>query len=91
MVVRTEMFRDKVSSNIVLGSDDLELLQRFLEAWCEENDVGPESQEAQAIAAGLMNWYQFELGDRNNLKPGPATPLPESEELETLLRKLKAA
>lgn len=85
------MFRDKVSSNIVLGSDDLELLQRFLEAWCEENDVGPESQEAQAIAAGLMNWYQFELGDRNNLKPGPATPLPVSEELEILLRKLKAA
>ncbi len=85
------MFRDKVSSNIVLGSDDLELLQRFLEAWCEENGVGPESEEAQAIASGLMNWYQFELADRTNLKSGPPTPLPESEELETLLRKLKAA
>jgi hypothetical protein len=85
------MFRDNASSNIVLGSDDLELLQRFLEAWCEENGVGPDSEQAQAIAAGLVNWYQFELGDRNLIKSEPPQYLPESSELKRLMRQLAAA
>lgn len=85
------MLQDRVSSNIVLGSDDLELLQRFLEAWCEENDVEPESEQAQAIASGLMNWYQFELADRNNLKSTLSEPLPKSKRLDNLLSQLRAA
>ena len=53
------MLQDNTSSTMVLASDDLELLQKFLEAWCEENDVDPNSEQAQFIASGLFNWYQF--------------------------------
>lgn len=79
------------ASTIVLGSDDLELLQRFLEAWCQENGVAPDSEQAQTIASGLFNWYQFELGDRNLIKSEPPQPLPESTELKRLLSQLQAA
>jgi hypothetical protein len=85
------MLQDNTSSTMVLGSDDLELLQKFLEAWCEENDVSPESEQAQFIAAGLFNWYQFELGDRALMKTEPPEELPESTELKQLLRQLAAA
>lgn len=85
------MIEEQVSSRIVLGSDDLELLQRFLEAWCEENGVDPQSERAQSIASGLFNWYQFELGDRNLIKSEPPQPLPESVELKRLLQQLQTA
>ncbi|KQQ37104.1 MULTISPECIES: hypothetical protein [Rhizobium/Agrobacterium group] len=85
------MCQDNASSAIVLGSDDLELLQRFLEAWCEERHVDVSSEEAQTVASGLFNWYQFELNDRNNLKSEPPEPLPESVELKRLLRQLAVA
>jgi hypothetical protein len=85
------MLQDNISSTIVLGSDDLELLQKFLEAWCEENDVDPDSEQAQFIASGLFNWYQFELGDRAVMKTQPSEPLPESSELRQLMRQLAAA
>jgi hypothetical protein len=85
------MLEEQVSSKVVLGSDDLELLQKFLEAWCEENGVDPQSDRAQSIASGLFNWYQFQLGDRVNLKPEPSEPLPESMKLNGLLRQLEKA
>jgi len=83
--------QDTTSSAVVLGSDDLELLQRFLEAWCEENGVEQSSEKAADVASALFNWYQFELGDRNLLKTNPPEPLPESSELKHLLRRLAAA
>ncbi|WP_162734933.1 hypothetical protein [Rhizobium sp. Leaf306] len=49
------------------------------------------SEEAQTVASGLFNWYQFELNDRNNLKSEPPEPLPESVELKRLLRQLAVA
>ena len=85
------MFQDNTSSTMVLASDDLELLQKFLEAWCEENDVDPNSEQAQFIASGLFNWYQFELNDRALMKTEPPGQLPESSELRQLMRQLAAA
>lgn len=85
------MFREDISSHVALASDDLELLEKFLDAWCEENGVDKTSAKAENIASGLVDWYQFDLADRTNLKSGPPTPLPESKELENLLKKLKAA
>ncbi|TNM62144.1 hypothetical protein [Aliirhizobium smilacinae] len=85
------MLRENNSTNVALGSDDLELLERFLEAWCEENGVDKTSPKAQNIASSLFDWYQFDLADRTNLKSGPPTPLPESKELDSLLKRLKAA
>jgi hypothetical protein len=85
------MLQDNTSSTIVLGSDDLELLQKFLEAWCEENDVDPNSEQAQFIASSLFNWYQFELADRALMKTEPPEELPESTEIKQLMRQLAAA
>lgn len=82
------MLQDYASTKRVLGSDDLELLQRFLDAWCEENGVEPESDRAQAIASGLFNWYEFELRDPDHLKMDPPEPLPESDEIRKLMRQL---
>jgi hypothetical protein len=79
------------SAAVVLGADDLELLQRFLDAWCEENGVDTRSEKAADIASALFDWYQFELGDRNNLKTEPREPLPESMKLNELLRQLARA
>jgi hypothetical protein len=83
--------QDTTSSAVVLGSDDLETLQRFLEAWCEENGVDQSSEKAADVASALFNWYQFELGDRNLLKTRPPEHLPESSELKHLLRRLADA
>ncbi|AYD01356.1 hypothetical protein [Neorhizobium sp. NCHU2750] len=82
------MLQDYASAKRVLGSDDLELLQRFLDAWCEENGVEPDSDKAQAIASGLFNWYEFELRDPDNLKMDPPEPLPESDKIRKLMRQL---
>jgi len=82
------MFEDNSSAKRVLATDDLELLQRFLDAWCEENGVRPDSEKAQAIASGLFNWYEFELRDPDNLKMAPAEPLPDSAKIRQLMRQL---
>jgi hypothetical protein len=82
---------DAMSSAVVLGSEDLEVLQRFLEAWCEENNVDAHSEKAADVASALFNWYQFELGDRNLMKTPPLERMPESSELKHLLRRLAEA
>jgi hypothetical protein len=79
---------DSTSTARVLGSDDLELLEKFLQAWCEENGVKPDSERAQAIASGLFNWYQFELRDPDQLKSEPPEPLPVSFKIKELMQQL---
>jgi hypothetical protein len=39
----------------------------------------------------LIDWYQFELNDRNMLKPQPTKILPDSPRLQLLLQQLKEA
>ncbi|WP_117191064.1 hypothetical protein [Rhizobium terrae] len=76
---------------VMLGSDDLELLQRFLRAWCDENDVDIRNEAAADIASALIHWYLFDLADRNRLKLGPRDAMPESQHLQHLLRQLGEA
>ena len=64
------------------------MLQRFLEAWCEENGVDIRDDSAADVAAALIDWYRFDLGDRNLLKPEPPEVPPEPKNLRRLLRQL---
>ncbi len=79
--------RYATASAVPLGPDDLELLQRFLEAWCEENNVDVTDESAADVASALIDWYRFDVGDRNLLKPRPDGS-PESAKLRQLLRQL---
>jgi hypothetical protein len=83
------LHRNEFPSTVPLKSDDLELLQRFLEAWCEENHVDMTNEAAVNVASALIEWYQFELSDRNMLKPQPSKNLPDSPRLQLLLQQLK--
>jgi hypothetical protein len=76
-------------STAPLAPDDLDLLQRFLEAWCDENEVDITDQAAADVASALIGWYQSEVSDRNLLKPEPLRLLPDSPKLQMLLRQLK--
>lgn len=55
-------------SNQFFSSDDLALLQTFLEAWCTENSVDIHDKAAQDVAVGLIHWYQDSNLDTSGLK-----------------------
>lgn len=82
---------DIASSDIVLAPDDLELLEKFLEAWCAENSVDVADKSAADIASALIDWYQHALNDRNLMKAEPPKPLREAPEIDILLRQLDEA
>ena len=75
-------------SAVPLGPDDLELLQRFLEAWCDENAVDLTDESAADVASALIDWYQFDLKDRNLLKSEPSDLPPKHSRIQRLLRRL---
>jgi len=43
-------------STVPLSSDDLEEVNRFLNAWCEENGVDKTDGRAQEVASALIEW-----------------------------------
>jgi hypothetical protein len=91
-VVRWLMLeRNPFPSTAPLGPDDLELLRKFLEAWCDENSVDVANPAAADVASALIDWYQSELGDRTLLKSGPSRVVPDSPKLQQLLRQLNDA
>ncbi len=75
-------------STVPLAPDDLKLLQRFLEAWCEENGVDMTAGSAADIASALIDWYQFKVHDRSILKFEPEATDPASDRLQQLVRQL---
>lgn len=79
------------SSTAALAPEDLEVLQTFLQAWCEENNAEITDKAAVEVASGLIDWYLFALGDRSLLKPPPIKLASEPAELQRLLRKLECA
>ncbi|KQV35273.1 hypothetical protein [Rhizobium sp. Root1204] len=75
-------------SDAVFLPEDLNILQAFLDAWCEENSVTIDDDAAQEVAVGLMNWYRQSpphkirsLGDADGSFELPAV-------LQSLLEKL---
>ncbi len=83
------MQQKETPSAVPLAPQDLELLQRFLSAWCDENGVDAGTDSASDIAAALIDWYLFKVDDRNLLKlslddQGPAA----TPQLQRLVGKL---
>ncbi|KQY12742.1 hypothetical protein ASD31_16100 [Rhizobium sp. Root482] len=74
-----------IRSELILTSDDLDLLTEFLNAWCAENSVHIESEAAREVATALIDWYQSGITDRTQLKSMLRDSLPMSPELQHLL------
>ncbi|HEX5934330.1 MAG TPA: hypothetical protein VFY63_09220 [Pseudorhizobium sp.] len=75
-------------SGVALGSDDLELLQRFLDAWCEEHRVDASDEQAAEVASALFDWYMSENANRALLKADPLEMPPKPAKIQLLLRQL---
>jgi hypothetical protein len=76
------------SSELPLENDDLDLLHRFLEAWCEENNADIRSDAANEVAAGLIAWYQSGVTDRTQLHRMSKCDKALPERIDALLREL---
>ncbi|KQS82401.1 MULTISPECIES: hypothetical protein [unclassified Rhizobium] len=78
-----------IISNQILSSEDLALLQTFLEAWCAENGVGITDDAARDVATGLIHWYMDGLSDKSRFKDmiGDTRALPPA--LQELLERLE--
>jgi len=61
------MSLSNVFQNQALSSDDLDLLQRVLKAWCSEQAVDIEDPQASRIAIELFDWHQFGLRSETEL------------------------
>ncbi|MGF9562050.1 hypothetical protein [Neorhizobium sp. JUb45] len=81
------MLSNRVSST-VLSSDDLEEIDRFHTAWCEENGVDKTDAEALDVASGLIDWYASDTKYRSRTKLDQAPALPESERIKSLLMRI---
>ena len=74
---------------VALAPDDLDLLQKFLDAWCEEHDVAPTDREAVDVASALINWYQSPDSNRELLKGETAISSPTPLWMRALLRRIR--
>jgi hypothetical protein len=51
-----------------IQSDDVDMLQAVLKAWCAEKSLEMKSPEAQVAARSLVDWYEFGIKDAAELK-----------------------
>lgn len=77
-----------MGSTTVLSSDDLEEIDRFHTAWCEENGVDKTDAAALDVASGLIDWYVSDAKYRARTKLDHAPELPESEKIKFLLMQM---
>jgi hypothetical protein len=56
------------ASHVSLSSDNLKLLQEVWEDWCRDQKVDGSSEEAQIKARSLIDWFQFGIDDRHQLR-----------------------
>jgi len=75
-------------SKELLSPGDLEVLETFLAAWCEENRVHRNDAAAEDIASALIHWYQRDPRSRSRVHLKSMDELPLSPEIETLLRQI---
>ena len=71
-----------------LSPDDLELLEKFLLAWCEENGVDRSDEAAVDIASSLIDWFRLDSKARSRIQLSQRDDLPASPEIELLLRQI---
>lgn len=80
--------QSETPSKASLSPDDLEVLEKFLVAWCEENGVDRSDSAAKDIASALIAWYQQDPKYRSRIQLEKSDDLPVSPEIEILLRKI---
>jgi hypothetical protein len=73
----------------VLSSDDLEEINRFHTAWCEENNVEKMDPRAVEVASALIDWYSSSPAYRLRTKLDHPPDVPNSQQIEILLERLK--
>ncbi|KQS67617.1 hypothetical protein ASG39_22765 [Rhizobium sp. Leaf371] len=56
------------ASHVSLTSDDLELLREVWEDWCRDLDVDGSTEDAQLKARSLIDWFQFGISDKRQLR-----------------------
>jgi hypothetical protein len=56
------------SSHVSLSSDDLKLLQEVWQEWCQDKNIDGSSDEAQSKARSLIDWFQFGVNDKSQLR-----------------------
>lgn len=71
-----------------LSPDDLELLERFLLAWCEENGVDRTDAAALEIASSLIDWFRLDQKARSRIQIEQQDDLAASPQIEHLLRQI---
>lgn len=71
-----------------LSPDDLEVLDKFLEAWCEENGVDRTDSAAQDVASSLIAWYQDDQKYRSRVQFKSADELPIAPDILALLKQI---
>ncbi|WP_105428329.1 MULTISPECIES: hypothetical protein [Neorhizobium] len=76
------------SSKTPLSPDDLEVLEEFLKAWCEENGADRSDEAAKDVASALIAWYQEDSKYRRRVQLKNTDDIPLSREIEILLRKI---
>jgi hypothetical protein len=73
----------------VLSSDDLEEIDRFHTAWCEENHVEKIDPRAVEVATALIDWYSSSPSYRLRTKLDHPPDVPNSQQIDILLERLK--
>lgn len=76
------------TSKAALSPGDLEMLERILRAWCEENGAARDSLAAESIASALVAWYEQDAIARIRSQPENSDAEPLSPEIERLLRQI---
>ncbi|XUY29615.1 hypothetical protein RMR21_021715 [Agrobacterium sp. rho-8.1] len=72
----------------ILSSVDLEEINRFHTAWCEENNVEKSDPRAIEVAAALIDWYSTSPAYRQSAKLDHPPEVPSSQQIDTLLERL---
>jgi hypothetical protein len=56
------------ASHVSLSSDDISLLREVWEVWCRDKGVDSASEQAQSAARSLIDWFQFGIDDKQQLR-----------------------
>ncbi|MDR6820810.1 hypothetical protein J2X76_006010 [Neorhizobium sp. 2083] len=80
--------QSETPSKAAITPDDLEVLEKFLDAWCEENGVDKSDDAAKDVASALIALYQEDPKYRSRIQLESSDALPVSREIEILLRKI---
>jgi len=76
------------SKKAPLSPDDLEVLDKFLEAWCEENGVDRTDSAAQDVASSLIAWYQEDQKYRSRVQLKSPDEMPIAPDILALLKQI---